>query len=178
MHRLFRFLVSGSLGALLWVAAGNVQAQVYVNATVGGPVAPGVYGRIDIGQAAPPPLLYAQPMVIQRPPYIVHQDPVYLYVPRDHARHWRKHCRAYQACGQPVYFIRDRPQYAHGYRHDKHYEKSLKRYEKDREKAYKRYAKSQEREYKSREKEHERRDKERERAHKRYAKQQERRDDD
>ena len=177
MHRFLRFLAFGGLAALLWVGAVSAQAQVYVSGSVVGALAPGVYGRIDIGQAPPPPLLYAQPLVIQQPAVVVQQEPVYLYVPRDHAKHWRKHCRQYQACGQPVYFVRDRPQEAQWHRYDKHYEKNQKRYEKHQERAYKQHAKAQEREYKNREKEHERWEKERERAHKRYAKQQDRWDD-
>ncbi len=178
MHRLFRFLVSGSLAALLWVSTGSVQAQIYVNGSVAAALPSGIYGRIDIGQAPPPPLLYAQPIVVQHPVMVVPQEPVYLYVPRDHAKHWRKHCRQYQACGQPVYFLRDRPQHAQWHRDDKHYEKSQKRYEKDQERAYKHYAKAQKREHERRGDAYERREKERERAHKRHAKQQDRRDHD
>jgi len=178
MRQVFRCLVSSGLAALLGMGAAGAQAQGYVNGSVGGALAPGIYGRIDIGQAPPPPLLYAQPVVVQRPAVVVQQEPVYLYVPRDHAKHWRKHCRQYGACGQQVYFVRDRPQHAHWYRYDKHQEKQYKRYEKEQERAYKHYAKAQEREFKRREKEHERREKERERAYKRYAKQQEDRWDD
>jgi hypothetical protein len=29
-------------------------------------------------------------------------------VPPGHAKHWNKHCRKYNACGQPVYFVQDR----------------------------------------------------------------------
>ena len=61
-----------SLGALV------AQAQVpYVNATVSGQLQPGVYGRIDIGNAPPPPLIYAQPVIIQRPAVLVQQQPLY-----------------------------------------------------------------------------------------------------
>lgn len=177
MRQIFRFLVSGGLVALLWAATASTQAQAYVNGSVGGALAPGVYGRIDIGQAPPPPLLYAQPMVIQRPAVLVPQEPVYLYVPRDHAKHWRKNCRQYGACGQQVYFVRDRPQQAQWHHHNKYQQKQHKRSVKEQERAYKHHAKAEEREYKSREKEHDRREKDRERAYKRYAKQQDRWDD-
>ena len=177
MHRFFRFLNAGSLAALMWMAATSAQAQVDIRASIGTASAPGIYGRIDIGQTLPPPLLYAQPVVIQRPALIVQQDPLYLYVPREHAKHWRKHCRQYQACGQPVYFVRDRPQHVQWHGDDKHHQKNQKKYAKDQEKAYKQHVKAHEREVKNREKEHDRREKERERAYKRYAKQQDRRDD-
>ncbi|MDE3012199.1 MAG: hypothetical protein KGI67_15045 [Pseudomonadota bacterium] len=67
---------------------------------------PGLYGRIDIG-AVPPQLIYAQPVVIQ-PAYVAEPPPpVYLHVPPGHERHWARHCREYNACGVPVYFVQD-----------------------------------------------------------------------
>lgn len=99
-------LLLASLVALS--ALGGVTAQAatpYVSATVEGALAPGVYGRIDIGNAAPPPLIYAQPIIIQRAPVLVQQQPLYLHVPPGHAKKWSKHCAAYNACGQPVYFV-------------------------------------------------------------------------
>jgi hypothetical protein len=70
---------------------------------------PGFYGRIDIGSvAAPPVLVYPQPVVIARPPtVVVQQRPVYLRVPPGHAKHWQKHCAEYGACAQPVYFVQE-----------------------------------------------------------------------
>jgi hypothetical protein len=69
---------------------------------------PGVYGRLDIGRvAAPPVLVYPQPVVITSTPVAVVQRPIYLHVPPGHAKNWRKHCGAYNACGQPVYFVQD-----------------------------------------------------------------------
>ena len=35
------------------------------------------------------------------------QQPIYLRVPPGHEKHWAKHCAKYNACGQPVYFVRD-----------------------------------------------------------------------
>ena len=85
------------------------QAQVpYVSATVSGQLQPGIYGRIDIGNAPPPPLIYAQPVIIQRPAVLVQQEPLYLHVPPGHAKKWSKHCSKYNACGQPVYFVKVR----------------------------------------------------------------------
>ena len=88
----------------LWVGAAQA-ATSYVSATVEGALAPGVYGRIDIGNAPPPPLIYTQPVIIQRSPVLV-QQPLYLHVPPGHAKKWSKHCAKYNACGQPVYFVR------------------------------------------------------------------------
>jgi hypothetical protein len=79
--------------------AGDVGVSIYVDQ-------PGVYGRIDIGTLPPPQLVYPAPVIIERAPPGVVLQPVYLYVPPGHAKHWRKHCRKYNACGQPVYFVR------------------------------------------------------------------------
>ena len=68
---------------------------------------PGVYGRIDIGNFPQPQLIYAQPVIINRPVQYVQQQPVYLYVPPGHQKNWAKHCGSYNACGQPVYFVKE-----------------------------------------------------------------------
>lgn len=96
----------------LALAALGAHAQAYVNATVGGEWAPGVYGRINIGNAPPPPLLYPQPVLIQPPAVVVPRSPIYLYVPPGHAKNWGKHCARYNACAQPVYFVKEPRGYA------------------------------------------------------------------
>ena len=65
---------------------------------------PGVYGRVDIGRYPQPVLIAPQPVIIGRP---VYREPVYLWVPPDHRRDWRRHCYQYRACGAPVYFVDD-----------------------------------------------------------------------
>ena len=88
--------------------AGMVGAQAgdaYVSATVSGVVAPGVYGRINIGSAPPPPVINAQPLIITQPQMAIQQEPMYLYVPPGHAKNWRRYCGRYNACGHPVYFV-------------------------------------------------------------------------
>lgn len=77
-------------------------ADVGVSVQVG---QPGFYGRIDIGNAAPPPVVVAEPIWVQRAP--VRPQPIYLRVPPGHQKHWDKHCREYNACGVPVYFVRE-----------------------------------------------------------------------
>ena len=92
----------------------NVGVSVQVNQ-------PGVYGRIDIGNVPQPPVVvYQQPMVIVQSPVAVHQRPIYLHVPPGHEKHWDKHCGKYNACGQPVYFVREdwyQQQYVPAQRH-------------------------------------------------------------
>jgi hypothetical protein len=69
---------------------------------------PGFYGRIDIGDYPAPQLVYRQPVIIERPVRYVESAPIYLRVPPGHAKNWRKHCHAYHACNQRVYFVQDR----------------------------------------------------------------------
>ena len=68
---------------------------------------PGVYGRIEIGSQPPPPVLYAQPVLIRPQTVIVQQQPMYLYVPPGHAKDWGKHCGRYNACSRQVYFVQE-----------------------------------------------------------------------
>ena len=85
-------------------AAAGAPAQVDVGVSIG-ISQPGVYGRIDIGR-------FPQPQVVLATPVVIHaggprRDPVYLWVPPGHQKNWRKHCQRYDACGVPVYFVRD-----------------------------------------------------------------------
>jgi hypothetical protein len=91
--------------ALLFAAAGPATAA-YLNTTAGGPLRPGVYGRIEIGKSAPPPLIYSQPVVASRAVLPKTVKPVYLYVPPGQVRKWTRHCGKYHACDLPVYFVR------------------------------------------------------------------------
>lgn len=68
---------------------------------------PGVYGRIELGNFPPPPVLYPQPVIIARPAVVVQQPPLYLYVPPGHAKNWGKHCGRYNACARQVYFVQE-----------------------------------------------------------------------
>lgn len=93
--------------AALACAAVSAQAGTDVGVSIS-VMQPGVYGRIDIGNAAPPPVVYAQPMIIAPGPVAVVRRPVYLYVPPGHQKNWGKYCGRYNACGQPVYFVQER----------------------------------------------------------------------
>jgi hypothetical protein len=94
------------LTALFAAAAGTAGAtDVGVSVQVS---QPGVYGRIDIGRFPQPQVIVQQPVVITRPAVVVTQpvQPVYMWVPQGHRKHWSKHCHEYAACGAPVYFVR------------------------------------------------------------------------
>ena len=96
-------------------AATNVGVSIGINQ-------PGVYGRIDIGNFPPPPVVYTQPVIYAPSPVAVVRQPIYLYVPSGHQKDWGKHCGRYGACGQPVYFVQEtwvRERYEHEHGHDR-----------------------------------------------------------
>jgi hypothetical protein len=94
-------------------AAGDLSVHVMLS----GEVAPGVYGQVQLGNEPRPPMVYAQPMVIEPQP--VQLAPIYLHVPPGHAKNWRKHCHEYNACNRPVYFVRS-AEYEPNYKHHDH----------------------------------------------------------
>jgi len=96
-----RILIAAAVAAAT-LTTPALAADVGVSVSVG---QPGFYGRLDIGDFPPPQVIYAQPMVIERVP--MGRPPVYLRVPPGHAKHWSRHCREYNACGERVYFVQD-----------------------------------------------------------------------
>lgn len=76
------------------------EASAGVSLSIG---QPGFYGRINIGGFSPPPVLYQQPIAINRVP--MDRAPIYLHVPANHARQWKRHCHDYNACGERVLFV-------------------------------------------------------------------------
>ncbi len=99
-----RYLVAtaalAALATTLQVRAADVGVSIQISE-------PGVYGRIDIGRFPQPQVVVQRPVVIHRPVAVQAPQPVYLWVPPGHRKNWRKHCGQYQACGVPVYFVRD-----------------------------------------------------------------------
>ena len=121
--------MSNMLGrlALLVVSYGALSSLAHagdldVGVTIRGEIVPGVYGRVDLGGRAPPPVVYAQPMIVEQAPPSVVVEPLYLHVPPEHAHEWRKHCHEYHACNRPVYFVRSR-EYAPEYIRRPEYER-------------------------------------------------------
>jgi len=103
----YRFLRAlATVAALSTGAVGTARAETSIGVSIG-INQPGVYGRINIGDVPQPALVYAQPVIIAQPPVVVQRQPIYLYVPPAHQQNWRAYCGRYNACGQPVYFVRD-----------------------------------------------------------------------
>ena len=96
-----RFLIAVAVAAAT-ITPPAFAADVGVSVSIG---QPGFYGRIDIGDYPHPQVIYRQPIVVERVP--MKREPIYLRVPPGHAKHWSKHCREYNACGERVYFVQD-----------------------------------------------------------------------
>lgn len=120
----FPRLVSLALFPLLTCVSAYAQVSVSIGQ-------PGFYGRIDIGGFPPPPLLFAEPMIIRPTPAVY--SPIYLRVPPGHARKWHRYCDRYRACGRPVYFVQDdwyRNDYSPVYR-ERHHHNDRREYHSD-----------------------------------------------
>jgi hypothetical protein len=92
------FIAAALLAAVLPAQAQNVSINIGQ---------PGFYGRIDLGNYAPPPVVYVErPVVIERHARY-DARPVYLRVPPGHRKNWARNCARYNACGQRVLFVRD-----------------------------------------------------------------------
>lgn len=95
------FLIAAAVAAVS-ITTPALAADVGVSISIG---QPGFYGRLDIGDFPQPQVIYRQPMVIE--PVPMDRPPIYLRVPPGHAKHWSKHCREYNACGERVFFVKD-----------------------------------------------------------------------
>lgn len=96
-----RFLIATALAAS-FASIPAFAADVGVSVSIG---QPGFYGQIDIGNFPQPRVIYRQPMIIER--VAMDRPPVYLRVPPGHRKHWSRHCREYNACGERVYFVEE-----------------------------------------------------------------------
>ncbi|MGX4640120.1 hypothetical protein [Massilia sp. SYSU DXS3249] len=113
----------------LFAAAVPAMAQTNVSISVG---QPGFYGRLDIGDFGPPPVVYTQPVIVREVREVRYRaEPLYLRVPPGHRKNWKRYCGRYDACARPVMFVRDdwytntyAPRYRerhHGYRAERHH---------------------------------------------------------
>jgi len=86
------------------IAAPATAADIGVSVNIG---EPGFFGQIDIGNAPAPQVVYAQPTVVEAAPEFAAAPPIYLHVRPGYEANWKAHCHEYNACGRPVYFVRD-----------------------------------------------------------------------
>lgn len=112
---LVKSLAGAALFAAVVTSAPAHAGDLNLSVILAGELQPGVYGRVELGNMPPPPLLYPQPVVIVHEYRRVPYEPVYLHVPPGHAKHWSKFCYRYNACNRPVYFVRS-AEYEPGYR--------------------------------------------------------------
>jgi hypothetical protein len=96
-------LAAALLGIL---AAAPAMGSDLRNLTTGGPLRPGIYGRIEVRGSMPPPLIYSQPVLAGNGFVAAGAKPVYLYVPPGQVRRWKENCGRWSACDQPVLFVR------------------------------------------------------------------------
>jgi len=96
---------AASLSLVTPAQAGDVSVAVNV-------AVPGLYGQVTIGGDVPAPQLIMPRAVVAVPTRVVvagpPPEPLYLHVPPGHEKHWAQHCREYNACGRPVYFVSER----------------------------------------------------------------------
>lgn len=88
---------------LALLATPALQAQAPITTNLG---EPGYYGPIVVDDSYPKPrLMFSDPQVIDE----AHRTgrPLYLHIPPGHAKDWEKHCKHYDACHQPAYFVED-----------------------------------------------------------------------
>lgn len=96
---------AASLSLVTQAHAGDVSVAVNV-------AVPGLFGQVTIGGDVPRPELIMPRAVVAVPVRVVvagpPPEPLYLHVPLGHEKHWAQHCREYDACGRPVYFVSER----------------------------------------------------------------------
>lgn len=102
-----RLAIFSSLALLAAVpAAAQGPNGDYRNLTTGGPLRPGVYGRIEVRGPVPPPVIYAQPVMAGHAFIPANAKTVFLYVPPGQVRKWKDNCARWSACGEAVLFVR------------------------------------------------------------------------
>ena len=106
MKKSTAWLVMGAAAVIAAISGAPAEAaDVGVSIEVS---QPGVYGRIDIGRYPQPAVMVSRPVLVRPAPvYGAPPEPVYLWVPPGHRRHWARYCGRYNACAAPVYFVRE-----------------------------------------------------------------------
>ena len=113
MMKVFRNVAIAAI-AIVTAAPLASAADKDAGAVITGAVTPGVYGRVEIANKPLPTLVYEQAMFVERPDTAGRVEPLYLHVPPEHAKNWKKYCSQYQACDRPVFFVKS-AEYEPGY---------------------------------------------------------------
>jgi hypothetical protein len=113
MMKVFRNVAIATV-AIVTTASLASAAEKDAIAVITGPVTPGVYGRVEVANKPLPTLVYEQAMFVERPDTAGRVEPLYLHVPPEHAKNWKKYCSHYQACDRPVFFVKS-AEYDPGY---------------------------------------------------------------
>lgn len=61
------------------------------------------FGVIDIAAYRHPQFVYDEPHLGL--PEAAGREPIYLHVPRAHAKQWQRFCNLYRACDRPAWFV-------------------------------------------------------------------------
>lgn len=86
------------------IATPVLAAEFGVSITLG---QPDFYGPIELGNYGRPEVIYSRPITVVRSRYGASSEPLYLRVPSGHSHDWKRYCSRYDACGRPVYFVRN-----------------------------------------------------------------------
>ncbi len=113
--------------ALLFICAVNLivstsAAAAPVEVRLSAPLGHHAYGQVVIAE---PRYEEYRREVYSRDTYA---EPLVIYAPIEHQRHWRRYCHSYGACGQSVRFIEVRESYGRDYdryerKHKRHHHK-------------------------------------------------------
>lgn len=69
-------ILATSIAFLALASLSAHAGTAIINLSVSGEISPGIYGQVQFGNAPPPPVLYAQPMIIVRQPPNVVVEPL------------------------------------------------------------------------------------------------------
>lgn len=115
--------------AIVLICAASLTLSCASNAApvevrLSAPLGSHAYGQVVISDPSPRYAEYRRE-VYPRDAYV---EPVVIYAPIEHQRHWRRYCHDYGACGQPVRFIEVRESYGRDYdryerKHKRHHHK-------------------------------------------------------
>ena len=96
-----RYLLAAAIFA---VAASASAADIDVSISAGHP---NYFGKIEIDQVAKPAVVFDNAVIVRGKRRVDGAEPIYMRLPEKQVRQWSKYCSRYDACGTPVYFVKD-----------------------------------------------------------------------